>query len=44
MDNNKKGVIITPELAKKLLNDRTAYLTKEGREYLQMIVNKDKLH
>lgn len=44
MDNNKKGVTITPELAKKLLNDKTAYLTKEGKEYLEMILNKDKLH
>jgi hypothetical protein len=33
---------MTPALAKKLLNNKNVYLTKEGRRLLQQIVKESK--
>ncbi|MCL7749785.1 hypothetical protein [Halalkalibacter alkaliphilus] len=35
---------ITVELAKKLLNDKSVYLTEEGRRRLQEIVNNEEYY
>ncbi|MDT8859654.1 hypothetical protein N0O92_05355 [Alkalihalobacillus sp. MEB130] len=44
MANKKIEPQITVELAKKLLNDKTAYLTDEGRRRLEEIVRNEEYY